>query len=122
MKPTEVLELDMGFGERLVVLRRERKLTQQALSELVGVHVIQIHRYESGVSQPSLEVIKKLAVALSVTTDALLFDSDERGPEDDLKLQFEAVGRLSPDEKRVIRELIEGMLIKHDVKRWTAPA
>jgi hypothetical protein len=63
-----------------------------------------------------------MARMLSVTTDALLFDSEERGPEDDLKLQFEAVSRLSPEEKRIIRELIEGMLIKHEVKRWTVPA
>jgi transcriptional regulator with XRE-family HTH domain len=119
---TEALAIDMGFPERLVTLRKGRKLTQQSLADLVGVHVMQIHRYEAGASQPSLEVIKKLAVALSVTADALLFDTEERGPEDDLKLQFEAVSRLSPDEKRVIRELIEGMLIKHEVKRWTVPA
>lgn len=122
MSSTEALALDMGFPERLVTLRKERKLTQQSLADLLGVHVMQIHRYETGRSQPSLEVIKKLAVALSVTTDALLFDSEERGPEDDLKLQFEAVSRLSPEEKRIIRELIEGMLIKHEVKRWTVPA
>jgi hypothetical protein len=33
----------------------------------------------------------------------LLFEKDERGPDEDLKLQFEAVARLDPEENRVIR-------------------
>ncbi len=34
----------------------------------VGVKVLQIHRYENGASQPTLEVINRIAIALSVTT------------------------------------------------------
>jgi hypothetical protein len=37
-----------------------------------------------------LDAISKLAVALSVSADVLLFAKDERGPDEDLKLQFEA--------------------------------
>lgn len=51
-----------------------------------GVHVAQIRRYEGGDSQPTLEVIRKLAIALSVSADMLVFDKEERGPNDDLKL------------------------------------
>lgn len=118
MERTEKWTFQMVFAERLAALRKEKKLTQQALADLVGVHVIQIHRYESGASQPSLEVIKKLAVALSVTTDELLFDTSERGPDEELRLQFEAVSRLDAEEKRIIKELLEGMLLKHEAKRW----
>jgi hypothetical protein len=39
-----------------------------------------------------------------------------------LKLRFEAVSQLDPQEKTVILELINGMLLKHDAKRWTARA
>lgn len=67
---------------------------------------------------PTLEVLRKLAVALSVKADELLFDESERGPEDDLRLQFEAVARLDPEEKHLIKELIEGILIKHESRRW----
>lgn len=48
----------------------------------------------------------------------LLFDND-RGPNEDLRFHFEAVSKLAPEEKNVIKELIEGMLLKHDAKRWT---
>jgi len=108
----------MEFGKRLAALRKKRGMTQLALSELVGAHVVQIRRYEGGSSQPSLEVIRRLAIALSVSTDELLFDKEERGPAEDFRLEFEALGRLDPAEKHLVREFIEGMLLKHEAKRW----
>ena len=35
-------------------------------------------------------------------------------------LQFEAVGRFSEDEKQTVRELLEGMILKHEARRWDA--
>jgi hypothetical protein len=55
--------------------------------------------------------------ALRTTSDLLLFDQDERGPDDDLRLQFEAVRRLDPDEKLALKTVIEGVITKHEVKR-----
>ena len=59
--------------------------TQQALALKVGVHVVQLRRYEAGSSQPTLDVIRHLAVALQVSADLLLFCENQRGPDDDLK-------------------------------------
>jgi len=110
---------ELTFHERLTAMRKERALTQRALAERVGMHISQIRRYESGQSQPTLDAIRKLAVALSVSADMLLFEKDERGPDEDLKLQFEAVLRLDPEEKRVIRSVIESMILRHEARRWT---
>jgi transcriptional regulator with XRE-family HTH domain len=112
------LVLDMDFPERLAVLRKEKNLTQKDLAELTNVHVAQIRRYESGTSQPTLDVIRKIAIALHVSADTLIFDQKERGPGDDLRLHFEAVSKLSEEEKETIKELLEGMLLKHEAKRW----
>lgn len=117
--PTTPL-LDMAFQQRLAALRKQKGLTQLALAEDVGVHVSQIRRYEAGESAPTLDVLRKLAIALSVSADALVFDQDERGPDDDLRLQFEATNRLSPDEKHVVRTVIESILLSHEAKRWAA--
>ena len=62
----------MEFPARLPALRKERGLTQQALANKVGVHVLQVRRYEGGTSQPTLYVIKQLATALSVSADVLV--------------------------------------------------
>ncbi|MBT1539739.1 helix-turn-helix transcriptional regulator [Ralstonia solanacearum] len=107
----------MDFPKRLAALRKERGLTQQALADLVGVHLSQLKRYEGGTSQPTLEVLRGLAVALSVSADVLLFDTNERGPDEDFRLRFEALSRLDPDERNVVKELIDGMLLKHEARR-----
>ena len=83
----------MDFPERLAGIRKERSLTQQALADQVGVHVLQIRRYEGGNSQPTLDVIRRLARALHVSSDESVFDKEERGPSDEFRLQFEAVSR-----------------------------
>lgn len=81
---------------------------------------LQIRRYEGGSAQPTLDVIRRLALALSVSADALVFAKEERGPvDDDLRLQFEAVSRLDPEEQRIVKALIEGMILKHEAKRWS---
>lgn len=112
--------LEMDFPQRLAALRKERALTQDALAAQVGVHVSQLRRYEAGKSQPSLDVLRKLAIALSVSADTLVFDKDERGPDDDLRLQFEATTRLNPDEKHVVKSVIESIVLSHEAKRWAA--
>ncbi len=44
-------------------MRRERDLTQQEMADAIGVHVNQVRRYEAGATQPSLDALKKIAVA-----------------------------------------------------------
>jgi len=110
----------MDFPQRLASLRKDKKLTQQALADKVEVHLSQIRRYESGETQPTLEVIRKLAIALSVSADMLIFDKEERGPDDELKLQFEAISHFPAEEKQVAKAVLDGLILKHEAKRWTA--
>src|ERR1035438_8223223 len=91
---------EVKFDERLTALRKEHNLTQQALADLVGMHISQIRRYESGQSQPTLDAIRKLAVSLNVSADMLLFGKDERGPDNELRFQFEAVSRFDSEDQR----------------------
>ncbi|MBL0379949.1 MAG: helix-turn-helix transcriptional regulator [Desulfofustis sp. PB-SRB1] len=56
-----------GIPGTVKCYQKEKGLTQQKLAKLVGLHVAQVRRYEGGTSQPTLEVIRKLAVALSVS-------------------------------------------------------
>lgn len=111
---------NMDFAHRLAALRKQRGLTQAVLAERIGVHASQLRRYESGGSQPSLEVLRKMALALSVSADVLLFDDDERGPSEGLRLHLEAANNLDPDEQNVVRSVIEGLLLKHEARRFQA--
>lgn len=112
--------LDMDFPERLAALRKEQGLTQALLAERVGIHVSQLRRYEAGGAQPTLDVLRRLAVALSVSADRLVFDTDERGPGEDLRLMFEATGRLDEEGKTLVKALIEGVLLRQEARRWAS--
>lgn len=109
--------VSMNFPARLTRLRKDQGYSQQRLAEAVGLHVNQIKRYETEAAQPTLEALVKLAKALHVTLDELVFDEDERGPSDDLRLQFEAVSQFPEEERKIVRALLDGMIVKHQTKR-----
>ena len=52
-------------------LRKKAKLTQEKLATKVGVSRSKIAMYESGASQPDLQMITKLAEAFKLTPDSL---------------------------------------------------
>jgi len=113
-----ISRIDMDFAHRLVALRKERNLTQLALAERASVHVSNIRRYEAGTNQPTLEVLRNLALALHTSADSLLFEPDERGPQEpSLRLRLEALDRLDPDEQAAVRALIEGVLLRHEARQ-----
>ena len=118
MKPITLWFLPMNFPARLIQLRKALGLTQQALAEAAALHVNQIRRYEAGTAQPTLEALIRLAKVLHVRLDDLVFSENERGPSDDLALQFEAVSQFSVEEKHTVRELLEGLILKHAARRW----
>lgn len=60
-----------GFSERLVTVRKGRNLTQQAIADVVQCGISQLKRYELGSSQPTLDVFKRLAQTLRVSSDYL---------------------------------------------------
>ncbi|WP_339484732.1 hypothetical protein, partial [Pseudomonas sivasensis] len=85
-------------------------------------HFSQLRRYEAGTTQPTIEVFRRTVLALSVSADMLLFDEGERGPDDLLKLQFEANSKLDDKEREALETVISSVLHMHDAKRWTQGA
>lgn len=60
------------FGKRLREVRMARNLTQQKLSDMVGLALRSYQCYEQGTREPSLDMLVKLADVLEVPTDYLL--------------------------------------------------
>ena len=85
--------LPMDFPARLIQLRHEKALTQQALADAVGIHVNQIRRYEAGQAQPTLEALIKLAKK-SMSAWILWFSEKTPEPEEEFRLRFEALKTL----------------------------
>ncbi len=60
------------FSERLKALRKERKLSQAALSVQLGVTQQAVGKWETGRSTPDPATVARLAALLGTTTDSLL--------------------------------------------------
>lgn len=105
----------MSFSERVVLLRKQHNLTQQGLADATGIHVQQIKHYESGRSQPTAEMLKKLALALHVTTDFLLFEDGERDPQGDWKLLFEGLNAMTPADQAAAKSVLDAMIVRSQV-------
>ena len=112
----------MSFPERLAKIRKEKKLSFPELADMINIHPSQLRRYEKGESQPTLDVLKKLAITLNVPGDMLLFDEEERKPPEDFLLQFETIAKFDPQEKNIIKEVLDGLILKYEAKRWAATA
>lgn len=62
----------MTFGERLKLLRTRKKLSQQALSDRLGLNRSTYARYETNDNQPDYDTLQTLADFFEVTVDYLL--------------------------------------------------
>jgi len=60
------MDVRQRFGNRLMELRKERKMTQERLAELSDLNRPYISGIEQGKRNVSLEVIAKLAEALEI--------------------------------------------------------
>ena len=62
----------MEFCRRLRAVRMKRSITQQAMSDAIGVALRTYQCYEQGSREPSLYTLVRIADVLQVPTDYLL--------------------------------------------------
>ena len=63
----------MNIGERIKEIRLKKGITQKELAKMLGIATNSLSRYEIGERIPNLEMIKKIADALSVSPSVLIF-------------------------------------------------
>jgi transcriptional regulator with XRE-family HTH domain len=107
----------MKFKEKLVYLRKQKKWSQQELSDQVGVQITHISRLENGKSQPSVELLRKIAQAFGVTMDYLVDEeAEEASPvtikNKSLAKKLELLEHLDQEDQQTIINVIDSMLTK----------
>ena len=68
--------IEVKFKERLKELRKVNHFLQRELAEKISVSTDTIHNWEKGRSEPCLQDLIKLAVALNTTIDFLVGKDD----------------------------------------------
>ena len=70
----------MKIKQRIRERRKDNKLTQEKLAEIIGVSLMTLKRWEWGDSAPRAEELQKLAEALNTTSAYLLGETDDPRP------------------------------------------
>lgn len=68
-------------------LRKQQGLTQREVADMLGIHCTTYTKYETGASEPSFEMLRKLTEIFGVSSDYLLGRTSGPG---------EKVGKLTP--------------------------
>ncbi|MCY9664510.1 helix-turn-helix domain-containing protein [Paenibacillus alginolyticus] len=67
----------MKYGDRIALLREKRGLTQEELSNKIGISRAALSHYETNRREPDYETINKIANFFNVTVDYLLGRTDQ---------------------------------------------
>ncbi len=95
----------MSISNNLKAIRNKRGMTQGNLADKAGIELTQVSRIERGASEPKLETIKKLSIALSCSTDELIMDGEVNTPEY-IKRTVERIKELTPLKRYAVLDLI----------------
>lgn len=67
----------MSIGNKIKQYREKRQMTQKDIAEILEVEAGTISKYESGMIEPNIESLKRLAATFHITVDELLKDDEE---------------------------------------------
>ena len=97
------------FGKRIKELRKQRNLTQEELSEKLGVFQKQIGNIETGTTFTTMANLAKLAEVFDVDIKDL-FEFDHQKPREEMVGEINDLMAVSSDEKlktiyRIIKDI-----------------
>jgi transcriptional regulator with XRE-family HTH domain len=114
-----------SIGERVARIRKERGFTQVELAEKIGVIQSIVSAIERDVLKLSAEMAVRFALALEVTTDALLMPpkqgngSHSRKPSRRILRRLERIETLPKTQQSAVLKTIDNALELHSLKTGT---
>jgi transcriptional regulator with XRE-family HTH domain len=116
----------MTLGKKLRSLRAEKGLSQAALGEISGVNSKLLSKYENERIVPTADTLRKIAQALQISADYLIFDNAPKNGIcvlNDLELfeKFQEVENMSLEDRTMIKNMIDALIIKSKVESIIKP-
>lgn len=111
------MHLNMTFGEKVDVLRKQLKWFQDELAKKIGTSAPIVGRYERGEIKPSIEVAAKIADCLNVTVDYLIGNSDKMSFDKKLMQRLEDIENLPAEERDKVYYIIDMALAYNKTKK-----
>ncbi len=106
-------ELDTRIGTNIKHEREKAGYTQEQFSEILGIGPKSLSAIERGVVGVSLTTLLKVCKALSISSNALLY---ERTPANDIRSITEQLERLTPDQFAIAQDMLASLIKAFDLK------
>ena len=96
-----------ALGKRIREARKQKKLTQEKLAELVGVTDVYISEIERGNKMPSIPLFISIVEALDISADYLLRDNISSGIPFIYNEFTERLDKLTPKQRKAALDLLD---------------
>jgi transcriptional regulator with XRE-family HTH domain len=106
----------MTIGEHIMLLRKQKGLSQADLGKSIGTSGDIVGRYERNIMSPSIEVIIKMADALEVSIDYLVGKTNLQLDKTTLD-RLEEIGKLNDDARLYILNHLDLMIRDFKTKK-----
>jgi transcriptional regulator with XRE-family HTH domain len=108
-----------------MTLRKKFQLSQSNLAKKTGISQVMVGKYERGNAVPSIEVSKKIADAFEVSTDALIYGSNEqiinnKLNDEELLLLFHKVQKLDDQNITSVKAMLKAFVFQKDIQKQLA--
>lgn len=113
------------LGTKIKQLRQVKTWTQEELANQIGVKQKQISSYERGSSNPTTDVLIKIAKAFDVSLDYLAFDEGAQNGSGKIKDRelleyFEAIDNFPTEQKKAAKIVLDLIVMKNNLHEMTA--
>ena len=105
------------IGQRIRKFRKANRLSQEQLAEMVGISTTHMSHIETGNTKLSLPVLVDIANALSVQTDAIIYETPMINKTTIKQEISEIIDSCSVNKLNVILEMVKTMKVSLD-KYW----
>ena len=103
-----------AIGQRIRKIRKAHNLSQEELSEQVGISVTHMSHIETGNTKLSLSVLVDLAAVLEVRTDDLLYDSSPAERSTSIDAIVQLLDACTTQQIRIMEDILRATKISLD--------
>ena len=105
------MDIKKMFGARLKEIRNKKGMTQERLSETVGINPKYLSSIERGKENPTFNTVLKLTEALNVSLDEIFTDIDIEDPKN-RRLAIDTLLDTADDEQLKLAYRIVSVILK----------
>lgn len=102
----------MSLGKNIENRCSELNINLKELSALANIPYTTLRDIVADKSNPSIDKIKKISIALHTTIDKLVFD-DDINQDDELKILFIEISRMKAENQKTAKNMLKALIVQN---------